>query len=298
MTSKNEPLEITLKRVRDYNIVANNEFRFVTIGFGIVKSFKKMESSLFGVHQPYRMKEGRIILIISGELHVSINLIEYSLQTGNLVIMSPGSIVEVLSITPDFDMRVIVVENEFIQYLNKNEIIEYYIGHQQNVSIKLNEKEFEQTNTYFSLIWNTVCEGIFRREVVQSLVTALLFNISYIRKDNISAISTPMSRQEELFHRFIALVNEFSSSERNVPFYADKLCLTPRYLNTLIKQTSKQTVMEWINQSVMMEAKILLKYSDLLVYQISDKLNFPNPSFFCKFFKKMAGITPLEYQRK
>ncbi|MEZ5005647.1 MAG: helix-turn-helix domain-containing protein [Bacteroides graminisolvens] len=92
-------------------------------------------------------------------------------------------------------------------------------------------------------------------------------------------------------------MHEYCTQERNVAFYADKLCLSPRYLNTLVKNTSRQTVMEWLNQAVVIESKVLLKHSDLLVYQIADKLNFPNPSFFCKFFKKMTGMTPMEYQK-
>mgnify|MGYP002245259316 CR=1 FL=1 len=98
------------------------------------------------------------------------------------------------------------------------------------------------------------------------------------------------------FPAFHFLVNAYSKRERNVSFYADKLCLTPRYLNTIIRQTSQQTVMDWINQSIILEAKVLLKHSNLLVYQISDELNFPNPSFFSKFFKRMTGMTPHEYQ--
>ena len=95
----------------------------------------------------------------------------------------------------------------------------------------------------------------------------------------------------------LTLVNTHSKKERNVNFYADKLCLTPRYLNTVIRQASQQTVMDWINQSIILEAKVLLKHSNLLVYQVSDELNFPNPSFFSKFFKRMTGMTPHEYQQ-
>ena len=96
----------------------------------------------------------------------------------------------------------------------------------------------------------------------------------------------------------IALVNEYSKEKRTVGFYADKLCLTPRYLNTVIHQVSHHTVMDWINQAVILEAQVLLKHSDLLIYQIADQLNFPNPSFFCKFFKRKTGMTPQEYQKK
>lgn len=107
-----------------------------------------------------------------------------------------------------------------------------------------------------------------------------------------------LSRQEELFRRFIALVNQHSKHERSVNFYADKLCLTPHYLSSVIRETSGQTVMQWINQAVILEAKVLLKHSNLLVFQISDELNFPNPSFFSKFFKRMTGMTPAEYQKQ
>ena len=92
-------------------------------------------------------------------------------------------------------------------------------------------------------------------------------------------------------------MNRYSKYERSVDFYAGKLCLTPHYLSTVIRETSGQTVMQWINQSVILEAKVLLKHSDLLVFQISDELNFPNPSFFSKFFKRITGMTPAEYQR-
>ena len=56
--------------------------------------------------------------------------------------------------------------------------------------------------------------------------------------------------------------------------------------------------MQWINKAVILEAKVLLKHSNLLVFQISDELNFPNPSFFSKFFKRMTGMTPAEYQKQ
>ena len=80
-------------------------------------------------------------------------------------------------------------------------------------------------------------------------------------------------------------------------FYADRLCLSPRYLSSVIRDVSGRTVVEWVNQAVILEAKVLLKHSDLLTYQIADELHFPNPSFFSKFFKRMTGMTPQEYQR-
>lgn len=293
----NEPLEISLKNVLDYFIVQNNEYRFVTKDFGIVSSFMRMTSELFFIHQPYKLKEGRIVYAVSGQVTLSINLIQYTAKKGDLLLLAPNSIIEVHEFTTDFEMRMMAIQNDFIQFLNKDEVLEYYIGRRENLFLPLSEKDYEMTERYFFLIWDTVHEEVFRKEVVQSLVSALLFNISYIRKRSKANTETRHTRQEETFHRFITLVHEYCTQERNVAFYADKLCLSPRYLNTLVKNTSRQTVMEWLNQAVVIESKVLLKHSDLLVYQIADKLNFPNPSFFCKFFKKMTGMTPMEYQK-
>ena len=150
---------------------------------------------------------------------------------------------------------------------------------------------------YFTFIWGVLQEPTFHKEAIQHLLASLIYYLRYIVQNSIELNPAQLTRQEEIFQRFIALVNTYSKKERNVIFYADKLCLTPRYLNTVIRQASQQTVMDWINQSIILEAKVLLKHSNLLVYQVSDELNFPNPSFFSKFFKRMTGMTPHEYQQ-
>lgn len=293
---KNRPLELALAQLKHSHVVNNNEFRFVTPDFGIVTSFAQMESALFRTGQPYRIKEGRIIRALKGKARFSINLIEYVIYPQTIVIFSPGSIIELLECSPDYDFQMIAADVNFLPPTLKDKLFDSYA--RQGIAIRVTDTEWKQSDTYFSLIWETVREVPFHREVVQHLLAALLYYIRYIRAKEADSAPQKFSRQEEIFWRFITLANEFSKKERTVGFYADKLCLTPRYLNTLIRQVSHQTVMEWINQSVILEAKVLLKHSDLLVYQISDELHFPNPSFFCKFFKRMTGMTPQEYQRE
>ena len=70
------------------------------------------------------------------------------------------------------------------------------------------------------------------------------------------------------------------------------------YKRQLVRQASGRTVMDWVNEAVMQEAKLMLRYTDKLVYQIADELNFPNASFFSKYFRRMAGMTPNDYRRK
>lgn len=297
MTLGSKPMELGLEFLNRSDIVGQSEHRFINSEFGFVNSMLQLNSNLFQIGQPYRIKEGRIIQPIHGKVRVLINLAEHTLCPENILLISSGSIIEVLEISPDIDVRMIVPNNDFIQLSRKNEFFSHYLSGQMNVSLHVTDDEQKKINAFFSLMWDILQEPIFQKEAIQNLLMALLYYIEYIQRKKQTTFQIP-SRQEELFQRFIALVNKNCKSERNVGFYADKLCLTPRYLNTVIKQVSQQTVMDWINQAIILEAKVLLKHSNLLVYQISDELQFATPSFFCKFFKKMTGMTPQEYQKK
>ena len=291
---KKTPLNIGLEILGNLDIVRHNEFRFISPHFGFVNSFAKLESLLITLDQPYRIKEGRIAIIKQGYARVLINLIEETFQPDKMLLIVPNSILQLIEVSPDFDMQMVAMDSEFLPITGKDDFFTHLSQLQKNIILSLTPQESYQFKSYFDLMWNILQESPFHREVIQHLLVSLLYNIEYLTHNNGNA-QNHQTRQEEIFQRFISLVNTYSKKERNVVFYADKLCLTPRYLNTVVRQTSQQTVMDWINQSIILEAKVLLKHSNLLVYQISDELNFPNPSFFCKFFKRMTGITPREY---
>ena len=105
-----------------------------------------------------------------------------------------------------------------------------------------------------------------------------------------------MKREREIFEQFVALVNTHCKEQRQLSFYADRLCLTERYLGTAIRQASGTTAKEWIDRATVMTAKVMLRHTRLSVSQISDSLHFANDSFFCKFFKRVASMTPGEYR--
>ncbi len=289
-------MNLDFQEIKDNaELVSHAEYRSIHRGIGMVISFAQMESSLFRIGQPYRAKESRIIRIFQGSGRISINLVEYDVEKQMIVVIPPNSLIEVIDITPDYNFQVIVPENDFLPTVQGNSIAELYGS--QEVVLSLGTEEWEHTGAFFSLLWESMHRSPLRTEVVQHLVTAILYDIRYMLDQKQTATHSRFSRQEEIFNRFITLVNEHGKRERNISFYADKLCLTPHYLSTVIRKTSGQTVMQWINQAVILEAKVLLKHSDMLIFQISDELNFPNPSFFSKFFKRMTGMTPAEYQK-
>ena len=292
-----EPMELGLQLLKDINIVRHNEFRFINAEFGFVTSFSKMETTIFKIGQPYRLQEGRIAIITNGRARVLINLIEYIFRPNYISLIAPGSIIQIIETSQDFDAHMMAIEHNFLPVSGKEEFFAHFLQRKKNLLLPLTTTEQVQIENFITVMWDVLQEPVFRKEVIQHLLAGLLYNIEYIAKNKGQSQSSPLTHQNDIFQRFISLVNTYSKTERNVSFYADKLCLTPRYLNTVIRQASQQTVMDWINQSIILEAKVLLKHSNRLVYQISDELNFPNPSFFSKFFKRMTGMTPQEYQK-
>ena len=292
-----EPMELGLQLLKDINIVRHNEFRFINAEFGFVTSFSKMETTIFKIGQPYRLQEGRIAIITNGRARVLINLIEYIFRPNYISLIAPGSIIQIIESSQDFDAHMMAIEHNFLPVSGKEEFFAHFLQRKKNLLLPLTTTEQVQIENFITVMWDVLQEPVFRKEVIQHLLAGLLYNIEYIAKNKGQSESSPLTHQNDIFQRFISLVNTYSKTERNVSFYADKLCLTPRYLNTVIRQASQQTVMDWINQSIILEAKVLLKHSNRLVYQISDELNFPNPSFFSKFFKRMTGMTPQEYQK-
>ena len=79
--------------------------------------------------------------------------------------------------------------------------------------------------------------------------------------------------------------------------YARKMCLTDRYLGTVVKAISGQTGKEWIDRALITSAKVLLKHSDKSIAQIAEELDFPTVSFFCKYFKRLTQITPNQFRQ-
>lgn len=293
---KSKPVDISLHELMQPDIVEYHHNRFIFEEFGIVNSFSSLKSNIKLSKQPYRIKEGRIIRCLSGEGRIMINLREYELKENTLLIIPPESIIQLIEATEEYDFQMLAVQLNFLSIMQKEDLINIYS--RQCTLLHLNEEECDLINQYFLLLWDITQAATFQREAIQHLLSSLLYTVQYTTKKHINESETKLNRQVDIFHRFIDLVNQHSKTERNVAFYADKLCLTPRYLNTVIKQSSQQTIMEWINQSVILEAQIRLKYSNLMIYEIAEELSFANPSFFCKFFKKMTGMTPLEYQKK
>lgn len=140
-------------------------------------------------------------------------------------------------------------------------------------------------------------ETSFKKQILQSLLTAFLYSCKALfEKQKQTAVSQP--RSLTITNQFLQLINKFYLERRQTEQYAELLGLTANYLSELIKETTGKTVRQHIVQRVLTEAKNLLFYTDLDVAEISDALQFDEPTNFGKFFKKYTGATPLQFRKE
>lgn len=267
------------------NSIANQKDGiYVSDDLFISMNSPRINGHLLTLYQPYRVGEGRVMRITAGHATAVINLEKIELHEGLLLVIPQGSIFEILDIDPDFSLQAFSYQDFPDETLFTHRSV-----------FNPDTDEWLLSGEYFQLIWHEVN----RRQVVLSTIhhlqAALLNDLKAIYNND--SKGRKMNRQETIFHEFIDLVNEYGLKEHNQKFYADKLCITPSHLGFVIKQASGETVMTWIARNIIMHAKSMLKYSDKMVYEIANELNFPNPSFFNKFFKRHTGITPLEYRK-
>ena len=103
-------------------------------------------------------------------------------------------------------------------------------------------------------------------------------------------------RAQQLFDKFMKLLGDYHTKEKSLKFYADKMFLTPKYVSGMIKAYSGKSALAWINEYVVLEAKMMLRYTDMTVQEIAYSLNFPTQSAFGKYFKQQAGCSPKNYR--
>ena len=256
--------------------------------------------NLFGLavvpHYPYRLPGIRIGILKKGEGRITLNLIDRHVQSGTLVYFCDGAILQLDHIAPDSEVEGLMIDPWLMDELFPQGVPTMFNGQVKDALMPADEKDIAKAEHLYEGLMLVLRDKPYNRQAALSIITALchLYNECYVRAAE-HPVEAP-SRQRVVFDRFIALVNEHAKSEHNLAFYADKLCLSQRYLSRVVWQTSGVYAKEWIDRAVITEAKVMLRHGQLTVAAISEALNFPNPSFFNKYFKRQTGQTPLAFR--
>lgn len=254
-----------------------------------------LEPFVTPLHGPYLMEDYRMGIVKSGYMHGIINLQEYKVEAGSIIFISPGSIVDPLEMSDDFQVMGVGIPTDLFHLAHSGKLPELFNGQQKHGILRASEQELRLLDHMVRLLWEIANQQTNQQVLFNLLATiTAYFNELFARQQAQLSTHRPAN---DIFDRFIRLVNNHYAEQRQLAFYAEKICITERYLGTVIRQTSGITAKEWIDKAVITAAKVKLRHTNLQIAEITEALHFPNVSFFCKYFKRLVGCTPQEYRK-
>ena len=231
----------------------------------------------------YQIVEPRLVLGMDGQADICLNLQDYHLEKGCLLLLPSDTILEIKNVSDDARVVALV----FREGINLTD----------EIVLNASPAEFSRILRMIYLTWDILQLKPYRRKTIQNLLQSIISDIQYIKDiADESEKHDQSTRTQDVFMQFKRLVHKYCFSERSIPFYASQLHVTPHHLSAIIRKASGHSVMYWINRATIQEAKLLLKTNNAMGYEIADQLHFSSASAFSKFFKRETGMTPKMYQ--
>ncbi len=261
----------------------------------------KSVSEIFPSGHPLRVDLAMLVLCLGGKTRTTVNLKEFELTTNTVLIAMPDQVLQQLERSDDFSGIFIGVSRKLI-----NDVIPFmenmlptFLFIQEHPLTPLNKKEVSLIEKYYSFLSDRVGDksNRYHKQLTFHLLSSLfydVFNIVFAHHEKEEVIK---NRQESILEQFLTLVHTHFLEHRNVAFYAKQMGFTSKYISQTIKTISGKTAGEWIDLYVILEAKVRLRSTNISIQEVSDELNFPNQSFFGKYFKQHTGYSPKDYRK-
>ena len=252
---------------------------------------------------PFRVDCYMAAYCVEGSVDCSVNLTDYHLTSGTLLIITPGNIVKITDpeVSKDLKLTIICASTSFISGIgiNPSKFLIEAMDVLRDPCIHLSDDETEMLHKYVNLALDiTKTNPQFVHDSIAGLVSSVFYQFAGFladsKKREEKELPVRTTRQRQMLEQFIKLAINDHAREHLVGYYADKMCVTPKYLSKIVKETSGRSVPEWLSELLILDAKNMLRHTDMTIKEISASLNFPSQSFFFRFFKNHTGQTPTQ----
>lgn len=289
----------TITSVSINDIIANTGRTKPENNFHVFKSSELSKAEK--PSRPVRIDHFIILLVIEGTAAIRINLTDHVIQKNGLIIISPNAIHEFSKGAGSDFIAVGFVPEFFAQIsVNKRQADAFtFFSSQSDPCFQLTAEEAATLHQLMSLLYqkdHIEEEHPFKEEVIQHAFNLFMFELAAIAKKQREGRSFKLTRKEEIMMSFLKVLSEHFKEERSVQFYANLLFITPKHLTKTVKELTNKTCGRFIDDMVIMEAKVLLNDMSRSVANVADCLHFSDQFFFSKFFKNHTGLTPTEFR--
>ena len=251
---------------------------------------------------PDTLEAYTITLVINGELTLTNNNKVLTLHPNDIFIYLPGYMVKINHVSPDYAGICLIIDmkqaldtpaSKYMVQTTFFPMLELGVP-----KVTLQQKDADRLENIMLLIHSTIHqESIYKERILKMLYSVLVLDLMNLHKLHQS--EKPLSEQtRQLYLSFIRLLPDNFKEHHEIRFYADQLHVTPTYLSRIVKQVSSHTVLDFINQMLMLEASWMLTETKMSIGEIADALHFSDQASFSKFFTRLQGINPKSYRKK
>ncbi len=237
------------------------------------------------------------VFLRHGECSFDLNLQPFNAKAPALILIGEGDILTPYSLSPQFDAAIVVMSAEI------RDNIALFISETDLAALISSNKVVSVPDEIIYHIEDYLhdTQALLDSNNNRCLKQALTFNAGSLLFNQLYKCYTPFSDSTHIGRitdQFVELAQKHYIKERFLDFYADKMGITSKHLSRTVKKESGLTAVEWIERLVVLEAKVLLKSTNLNIQRIAEMLNFPSQSMFGKYFKKITTLSPKEFRNQ
>ena len=251
--------------------------------------------------EPYRAESYAIVYIKQGGVKLNTGLVSWDVEAPSIIALGPSVIRYFTKSSDLLEMDVIFFKDTFLleRHADAFFLARYDFFENSDLHVlPLKESGVIKFSKIYELIQLTQATANYHQaEITRSYIFALVYEIDAYYRQHISGPATSL-KGHPLFAKFRQLLSSNYMREHKLDFYAGHLHVTPKSLSAAIKKKTGRSAGKWINDTIILEAKVLLQNKTLTVSQISGTLNFSDQSVFGKFFRAGTGMSPVEYRKK
>lgn len=261
---------------------------------GEVKAFPKI------LCKPFLMNYVGLIVCEKGYFCFDVDKKKFTARAGETVFLSEGNNFSIGELSDDLRVSILFYHIDPIREILGSSIVAMYLYTTLTPEPCYVWTSGEESDLarYIALQGRhrKSAQNPFDNHECKLLLLALTYRLCSIYSRRIIEEKNVAGHKIDTFIKLIRLIEKYYMQERGVAFYADKLCLSPKYLSALSKSVCGYTVQELVFRAIIRKSIFWLKNTNKSVQEISDDLNFPNASFFGTFFKKQTGLAPSYYR--
>lgn len=283
----------------DNTILVNNELLLLD---NLELSSEDIKSvTVDSLKEPFKIWFSICIFCVQGTAEISLNLRKYTLSANEVLIVLPNNIGACMDISKDFKCFIIAYTNEMFVNINFTVTGLYHRYLSQNSVLNLSDEEMLESKFIYQAMRTKASQSNYHyaKDALSGYMQVLFCNgYQWLHEYQNNEGIKNRSNKPYIFEKFLNLVEQHFVKHRSIKFYAERMCLTPKYLSQMVYKESGRHAGTWIKEYTILEAKTLLETHKYNVQQVSDMLNFPNQSFFGKYFKASVGCSPGEFMIK